>query len=104
MRVRFEEQAVAQIRAAHTWWQANRLAAPSLFAQEVAAVVARLRADEGVGAAYPSRTVVGVRRIFCPRTRYHVYYMVDDELDAVVVLAVWAGMRGRGPRLIRTQT
>ena len=102
MKVRFEEQAVAQIRAAHAWWQANRLAAPTLFAHEIAVVVTRLRADEIAGTLYASRSVPGVRRVLCPRTRYHVYYIIDDEFDAVVVVAVWGGMRGRGPSLERT--
>jgi plasmid stabilization system protein ParE len=94
LKVRFEEQAVVQIRTAHAWWQANRLAAPHLFALEIASVVARLRADEFAGTLYPSRTVPGVRRVLCPRTRYHVYYVLDDELDAAVILAVW----GRWPQ------
>jgi len=103
LNVRFEEQAVAQIRAAHAWWRANRLAAPLVFADEIASVVARLRAAELVaGALYPSRSVPGVRRVLCPRTRYHVYYVIDDELDAAVILAVWGGKRGRGPPLKRT--
>jgi plasmid stabilization system protein ParE len=102
LNVRFEEQAVAQIRAAHAWWQANRLAAPSLFADEIANVVARLRADELAGTPYHSRSVHGVRRVLCPRTRYHVYYVIDEDLEAAVILAVWGGMRGRGPSLKRT--
>lgn len=103
MKVRFEELAVAQVRAAHASWQANRLAAPQLFADEIASVVARIRADDFVvGALYPSRSVPGVRRILCPRTRYHVYYVIDEELNAAVILAVWGGMRRRGPSLRRT--
>ena len=70
MKVRFEEQA-------------NRLAAPSLFAEEIANVVARLRANELAGTSYPSRRAHGVRRILCLRTRYHVYYVIDGELDDV---------------------
>ena len=101
MKVRLEEQAVAQIAAAHKWWQANRLASPFLFAQEIAFVVARLRDDERAGTLYPSRSVPGVRRVLCSRTRYHVYYIVDDELNAAVILAVWCGTRGRGPKLKR---
>ena len=75
---------MAQIAAAHKWWQANRLASPFLFAQEIAFVVARLRDDERAGTLYPSRSVPGVRRVLCSRTRYHVYYIVDDELNAAV--------------------
>jgi hypothetical protein len=68
LNVRFEGQAVAQIRAAHAWWQANRRAAPHLL---------------------------------CPRTRYHVYYLIDEEGGAALILAIWSGKRWRGPSLKR---
>jgi hypothetical protein len=102
LNVRFEEQALVQIRTAHTWWKANRLAAPQLFAEEIGVVVARLRADELAGTRYASKKVTGVRRILCPRTRYHAYYVIDEDLDAAIILAVWGGTRGRGPSLKRT--
>jgi hypothetical protein len=40
-----------------------------------------------------------MRRIFMPRTRYHVYYAVAEEDSWVLVHAVWHTARGQGPRL-----
>ena len=102
MKVRFEEQAVQQIRAVHAWWRVHRPSAPDLFARELSEVVARLRSGEIVGTMYPSRAVHGVRRVLCPRTGQHVYYVIADELDAAVIVAVWGGKRRRGPSLKRT--
>jgi hypothetical protein len=65
LKILFEEQALAQVRAIHKWWTENRRAAPDLLARELASVVARLRADEVPGTLYPSRSVADVRRILC---------------------------------------
>ena len=40
-----------------------------------------------------------MRRVLCEKTRYHVYYVVDDE--GAVILSVWSTLRGRGPRFRR---
>jgi hypothetical protein len=43
--------------------------------------------------------VSGVRRLYLPATRYHVYYVHEPELHQVVILAVWSAVRGKGPPL-----
>lgn len=99
LKVQFERQALTQIRAAHQWWIANRFAAPQLFAQEIAHVVRKLRRGERVGVEYVSSVVGDVRRVLCPRTRYHVYYMVDEPRDTAIILAIWSGVKQHGPSL-----
>jgi hypothetical protein len=76
----------------------NREKAPSLFVEELAAVVARLRSgtDEG-------RQQYAVRRgrvIWCllmPKTRNHVYYSVNEAAGFVEVLVVWNAVAGARP-------
>ena len=46
---------------------------------------------------YPHPTVPGVRRALLRASRYHVYYVLTD--DVVIVLAVWSAVRGAGPSL-----
>ena len=70
--------------------------APSVC-RRIAEVVARLRVDHLAGIPYPSASVDGVRRVLCSRTKYHVYYVVDEALGAAVILAVWGAVRGRPP-------
>jgi hypothetical protein len=103
LNVRFEAQAVEQVRAVHAWWKENRTSAPTLFADELRGAVRRLRDDALAERPYPSRTVYDVRRILLPRSRYHAYYVIDETLDAVVVLALWGAVRGRVPRLFRAR-
>lgn len=39
------------------------------------------------------------RRMLLVGSRYHVYYIVDDANEEVVVLAIWSAIRGRTPSL-----
>ena len=86
-----------QIRDVDGWWRENRLAAPDLFAQELASAFETIATHPGVGHRYPHPKVRGVRRTLLRACRYHVYYAHTDE--EVVVLAVWSAVRGSGPPL-----
>ena len=89
----------ADIKSAHAWWKTHRPAAPSLFAEELAVAFDLLGTSPSIGRRYRSRTVPGVRRTLMRTTRYHLYYVVEES--RVVVLAVWAAVRGQRPRLRR---
>ena len=66
----------------------------TLFLDELAAAVQRLEAG------LPYEAMEGeIRRILMPRTRYHVYYVIDDAASLVTIRAVWHAARGRGPEL-----
>ena len=92
-------QADDDIRTIDGWWRENRPAARGLFADELTEAMALLAASPGSGRRYRHEHVPGLRRIILRSTRYHLYYVVDDDL--VTVLAVWSAVRGRGPKLPR---
>lgn len=91
------EPADRQIREVDRWWRENRLAAPHLFAQELAVAFESIATHPGVGHHHPHPRVRGIRRTLLRACRYHVYYVHTDH--EVVVLAVWSAVRGSGPPL-----
>jgi len=95
-RVELAPRALAQVRVVDGWWRQNRLAAPTLFADELASALEMLERGVLFGVVYPF-PLFEVRRFLLPRSRYHVYYSVDGDL--VEVRAVWHASRGKGPPL-----
>ncbi|WP_437999805.1 type II toxin-antitoxin system RelE/ParE family toxin [Sorangium sp. So ce185] len=98
-RVQLTTDAARQTRDAAAWWIENRPAAPSLFREELAALLSLLRAAPDAGAPHAHRRIKGIRRAPLPTTRYLVYYVHDRESGEILVLAVWSSLRGRPPRL-----
>lgn len=96
--IRFEPRAAAEVDRIDRWWRENRPASPDLFARELEEA-ARLVASVPTSGSSPDEglRLVGVRRALMRRSRYHLYYRVDD--DALIVVAVWHTSRGRGPAL-----
>ncbi len=97
--VRTTAEADEQALAAENWWLSHRPAAPDLFTREFAGAFDRLRRLPNVGRLCRVRGVSGVRRLYLPATRYHVYYVHDVDAREVVVLAIWSAVRGKGPPL-----
>jgi plasmid stabilization system protein ParE len=95
--VRTTPEADAQIREVDSWWRRNRLAAPNLFADELAASFDIIAHTPSIGRLYRLSPVPGTRRLLLKGSRYHVYYA--PHIDAVRVLAVWHAQRGLGPPL-----
>jgi plasmid stabilization system protein ParE len=90
-------QADDDIRTIDEWWRANRPAAPALFAEELTEAMVLLAASPEMGRRYRHPRIPELRRIILRASRYHVYYVLADDL--VTVLAVWSAVRGRGPKL-----
>lgn len=101
MKYRLQREAAADIEHADERWRAGRPAAPELFLDELGSALAQICAMPASGTMYGSDAGELVRRVLCPKTRYHVYYRVDDE--GPIVLAVWSTLRGRGPRFRRAR-
>ena len=51
------------------------------------------------GPPYDSQEHGDVRRILLSRTRYHVYYVVDEHPLEATILGVWHTSRGSAPQL-----
>jgi plasmid stabilization system protein ParE len=100
-RVGLAPEAFDQIERVQSWWAENRRAAPGLFMDEFRAAVDRLARAPGSGVLFPHpRLADEIRRVLMPRTRYHVYYTVDDDAALVWIVAVWHSLHGQGPPLL----
>ena len=97
--VELSPEARRHVRVIEAWWAANRRAAQNLFADELEAAVARLETTPASGRPYPHPTVAGVRRLLLPRTRYGVYYLLDEDGLVVRIHAIWHTSREGGPPL-----
>ena len=93
-RVELAPRARAQVRLIDEWWRENRLASPTLFAEELADALEQLERGVLFGVPYPF-PLFEVRRFLLPKSRYHVFYSVEGDL--VNVRAVWHALRGNGP-------
>lgn len=87
MRVRLTPRALLEIERKATWWRRERPAAASLFEDELVAKVAQALVQPNLGSIYKEEGGVTIRRLLLPRTRNHVYYVVDG--DELVVLSAW---------------
>ena len=83
------------------WWKENRSAAPHVFGDELADALELITTAPGVGEPWPSTRVRGVRRWLMTKTRYHLYYTVDEARGAVTITVrmIWYAGRAHGPRL-----
>jgi plasmid stabilization system protein ParE len=97
LRIVLAAQAVQDVAEIDRWWRENRLAAPDLFLEELAAALQLIRSAPFVGRHYSATSVPHVRRFLMRATRYHVYYVIGDA--EAEVLAVWSAVRGTGPDL-----
>ena len=99
MKLVFSPEADQDVDQIDAWWRENRLDAPRLFAEELAAVCGEILRKPRIFKPYCERDGVAVRRWLLRRTEQHVYYEVDLEHDLVIVLRVWGARRKRGPKL-----
>ncbi len=91
-RVELSPEALTHAELIDAWWIVNRPAAPTLFLDELEAAIRQLEAT-------PHIELPAARRLLMPRTRYHVYYAIEDDDSVVRIHAVWHTSRGHGPRL-----
>lgn len=95
MRVAFHPRAAEDAARIDTWWKTNRLAAPTLFREELEETLTAVTITPTLGASGADDEFPDVRRAVMKRTRYLLYYRVEG--DMVVVLAIWHSARGEGP-------
>jgi plasmid stabilization system protein ParE len=99
VKVRISDPAKRQAREIDRWWRANRQAAPTLFAEELAEARRLLTKTPDLGSPYVERRGVLVRRVLLRKSQNHVYYEIDRVNGIVIILAVWGAPKGRGPTL-----
>ncbi len=96
-RVELSPEAIEQAQIIRAWWSENRPAAPDLFVEELGAAVRKLASMPRIGARYDAPGFREMRRVLLSRTRYHVYYAVDEDARLVRIHAIWHLSRGGGP-------
>ena len=98
MRARFTPEARSAVREKRAWWQEHREKAPRLFVEELATIVAKLRAGEDEERQqFAARGGRIIWRILMPKTRNHIYYRVNDAGGEVEILLVWNAVAGSTP-------
>ena len=101
MKVELSPEAQAQALVRQRWWVENRPAAPDAFADELEAALRELGERPLTAAVVVERGGVPIRRWLLPKTRCHLYYVVDDARDVVRVLAAWGARMGQLPPLAK---
>jgi plasmid stabilization system protein ParE len=96
-RVRLAPQARRQIYAAAAWWDKHRAMAPTLFLDELDDAIELLRAVPLAGEVSANRRHGTLRRVLLGRSRYCLYYFVNDDESIVEVVALWHTARGVRP-------
>ena len=89
--------AASQIRAAETWWRANRLKAPNAIREELERGSGLVAAQPGLGTRARNLTLPDVRRLHLARIRYYLYYRVSQAPSQLEILALWHESRGGSP-------
>jgi plasmid stabilization system protein ParE len=86
-RVRVSPRADRQIRVAAAWWHRNRPAAHDAFERDVADGFAFIQRNPYAGEAVRDADSAGVRRRLLKRIRYHLYYVVSEEMSTVRIVS-----------------
>jgi plasmid stabilization system protein ParE len=98
MNLRVTPRALAEAKRLRKWWRRHRPLSPELFDQELDAAIELILSKPDIGAEYKAEHFdVTVRRVLLRKTKNHIYYAV--EASDLVILSVWGGPRGRGPKL-----
>jgi plasmid stabilization system protein ParE len=98
-RVEITPRARAQVHEISSWWRANRPGHAALFREELTGVKRHLERFPASGPAYDSPEHGDVRRMLLLRSQHYAYYVIDEQLRVVTILAVWHTARGSGPPL-----
>ena len=98
MKVRFTPRARRRAKLVLAWWRANRPVAPTLFEDELTQAIETLCEQPHAGTVYDPVAAARVRRLLLPKSEQHVYYVVDEAAEVVVIHTIWGARRGRGPK------
>jgi plasmid stabilization system protein ParE len=98
-RVQLTSEARRQLVDIGEWWRENRRKAPDLVLRELARATSLLAVTPRAGKAYRRATSASYRRLLLRRSRFHVYFVIDEAAQVVWIVAIWNAVRGHGPEL-----
>jgi hypothetical protein len=97
LRVAFTALAARHIREAEQWWRINRTGAPYAVRLELERALVLIAGQPRIGSRAANVKLPGVRRIYLPIIKQHLYYHLVGEPEYLEVVAVWHTRRGKGP-------
>lgn len=98
MIVTVSPRAQRQADEIEAWLRARSAVAARRFREEMGRAIQRLAAHPWSGKVFRRGPT---HRILLRRTRYHLYYVVDEARGIVRIRAVWHAARRGGPKLGR---
>ncbi len=98
-RLRVAPRAESTIREAAAWWLDNRPKAPHAFEEDLEKAFGLISSLPRAGQSVRHSRIDGIRRVLMGRVRYYLYYRVDEDAEAVEVLAAWHASRKGHPNL-----
>lgn len=87
--LRVAPEAAGQIREAADWWLDHRPKAPGAFEEDLEEGFVLISTLPRIGQPVDHARIAELRRLLLGRVGYYLYYSVDDEAEAVEVLALW---------------
>lgn len=91
-------RALAQLEEAELWWSQEKQGQPTdLIERELDRVFDILATNPHAGPVVPRRP--GVRRILMKSLKRYLYYRVNEDQHALLIVAFWHTSRRRGPPL-----
>ena len=101
MKVHFTTAAKEAALEKATWWKANRDKAPKLFIEELRAATLKLRGrTDDTRKRYRISQGCVVWRLLMPKTKNHIYYVINEEAKQIEVLTVWNAVGKAPPKSI----
>ena len=98
-RLKLLRRASNQISEAAAWWAANRPSAPKALVHDLRQALRAIAEQPNAGRSVKGPKFQNVRRVHLSRVRYHLYYRLNVDDDAVEILAFWHSSRGSEPPL-----
>jgi plasmid stabilization system protein ParE len=95
--VRIAPIAVEQIGAVRAWWRLNRRGGQELFDRELRHALELIQRAPRASKRFDSVDGAEVRRVLLPRSRYAIYFVIEET--EILVVALWHQSRGSGPPL-----
>ena len=72
---------------------------PNLFAEELNGVLLELASIPQLGSSWPTERRPMLKRLLLAKTKYHLYFEIDERKQVIRILTVWGATRGRTPNL-----
>ena len=88
-----------RINVVAAWWRKNRADAPTLFEDELADLIEKLKVHPVLGGIHETVAGATILKARLRKTEQSVYYSVDEARGRISIHTVWGGRRGRKPKL-----